>query len=135
MEESSVIENILEAVPVPIFIVDKERKIYELNKAAAELAEGSMEGILHNRLGEALHCIHHEKSGEMCGITPFCGDCVINNAITEVLHGGTIYRKKHHLIVLKDDIQQFNRFLLTASPLALADEELAILVLENVTDF
>lgn len=134
MNGSSVMETILEAVPIPIFIVDKDRKIYEVNEAASDLAQGSAEGILHNRLGEALHCIHRVKSGEMCGVTPFCGDCTINNAITQVFHGEKTYRRKHHFIVQKNDTQQFQKFLLTASPLTLSDEEFAIIILENLLE-
>ncbi|NJD57086.1 MAG: PAS domain-containing protein [Nitrospirae bacterium] len=73
--------NILNAVPSPLFVVDKDVKILYLNSAASVSFGRSGENVFMKRSGEALHCLHASENPEGCGHSPACGECVIRNSV------------------------------------------------------
>ena len=50
-----------DAMPMPVFLVDKDVTILDYNAAAAKLLGDKKERILPKPTGDILHCIHAEE--------------------------------------------------------------------------
>lgn len=84
---------VFDAIPQPAFVVDGDVRILDFN-AAAELFLGEEPAsALHQRGGEAFHCIHAQPQG--CGRTEFCKGCVIRNSVNKALSGKGVCRELH----------------------------------------
>ncbi len=73
--------DIMNAIPVPIFLVDDDVRILDLNAAASGAFGLQKEAVYHRRGGDALHCLHSHDVPEGCGGAPACQACVIRNSV------------------------------------------------------
>jgi PAS domain S-box-containing protein len=124
----------LGAIPLPIFIVDSDVRIRDLNSAARQTFLLDKESVYQRRGGEVLHCLHAGDVPEGCGRGPLCSDCEIRNSVKACFEGQTILRKK---VILQrtDGLQRADvEILLTVSLLPGSAEPLALLMIEDVTD-
>lgn len=125
---------VIDAFPSPLFVVDEDVRILEYNKAAEALLDEDKTLTLRRKGGDALHCIHALETPEGCGRAPFCADCVIRNSVGEAFSGRSVVRKKTQAeLIVKGSAARIH-LLVTASPFAYENEQLALLVLEDMTE-
>jgi PAS domain-containing protein len=125
--------SILDAIPLAIFIVDRDVRIQAINPAAAALL-GADESLVRTlRGGEALRCLHAKDSPEGCGRGPHCQSCVIRNSVTEVLGGAAVARKRMNAELISGEGTQRLDLLVTAKRLP-ASDGLALLILEDISE-
>jgi len=125
---------ILEALPVPVFLVDQEMHIHALNRAAAKLCGDSPETILLRRSGEALRCLHAGNLCDGCGLDADCADCVIRDSVGSSFAGKSIHRRRVKLQSVKlADIREIE-LLVTVVPLSPDESQLSLMVLEDMTE-
>jgi PAS domain-containing protein len=55
---------LLDAVPSPLFVVDDDVRIHQLNQPASGLLHEKSGLALHGRVGDALHCVRSTESPE-----------------------------------------------------------------------
>lgn len=123
-----------EAIPSPVFVVDKDVRIHEYNKAAAALLNDEKSEVLRMRGGEALHCLHHHAGEGGCGTNTHCADCVVRNSVIKAFQGNNIVRSRQKMELVRDG-QVIEIFLLvTSSPFAYQETDYAILVLEDISE-
>jgi len=126
--------TILDALPSPVFLVDEDVRILDFNAAAGGLL-GEEKGIaLQKRGGEALHCLNAHQSEGGCGRAPVCKECVIRNSVGEVFRGAGAHRRATRLDLARGGQSTAVHILVTAAPLRYDGVDLAVLVLEDVTD-
>ncbi len=78
----------LALVPLAVTILNETRQIvYANERFLALISAPSFEHMAGQRLGEALGCLHAEKSSGGCGTTMFCRYCGAANAIVKSLGG------------------------------------------------
>ena len=82
MNKGDFIESILEAIPLPIFLVDEDVRIFWSNQSAVPLLDREPDLVFLRRCGDVMHCQHALESTEGCGRTEFCKDCPIRNSVT-----------------------------------------------------
>jgi PAS domain-containing protein len=58
LDGNSLYRTILNAIPSPVFIVDDDVRIADLNGIASTMSGQEKETVLKRRGGEALHCLH-----------------------------------------------------------------------------
>jgi hypothetical protein len=75
--------HLLNAIPVPMFIVDEDVRILDLNVAACRAFGLSKGAISLKRGGEVLHCLHSEEVPEGCGRAVMCKNCIVRNAVAD----------------------------------------------------
>ena len=63
---------LFDAMPLPVFVVDKDINILEYNAAAARLLGKAGKPGRQRRGGDVLHCLHATESPEGCGCAPAC---------------------------------------------------------------
>jgi K+-sensing histidine kinase KdpD len=80
--------EVLNAVPIIVIILNRQRQIVFTNRALAKFMASSGENsFLGKRPGEALHCIHAIESEGGCGTTEFCRTCGAVHAILDSQKG------------------------------------------------
>lgn len=122
---------IFDTIPQPTFIVDEDVMIRDFNTAAEQFLGSEPATALHQRGGEAFHCIHAERYG--CGKTAVCKDCVIRNSVRKAMNGTTTCRELHRAELHTGKHTVPISLLVTASLLPYTDTPRVLLILENVT--
>lgn len=125
---------VLDSIPSLIFIVDADLRVLDANSSAQNYLDKKSDLMLKRLCGEVLHCIHQTEPGAGCGQTPFCKDCILRKAVTTVTTTSEPFRDRHKLRQHRDGKEVFAEFFVTASPLALDDEVLVLMVMEDVTE-
>jgi len=126
--------TVFNAIPSLIFVVDNDVQIHEYNAAAAAHLAANRSTILRRRGGEALHCLHSRDVPEGCGRAPFCRDCVIRNSISAAFQGNKVVRSRHKMELIRDGNILEIYALITASPFLFQGTQLALLVVEDISE-
>jgi len=125
---------ILQAIPLPLLLVDQNLEIHELNNAAAKTFGLTAEVMLKQRGGDILHCLHAFETPEGCGTAPSCSDCVIRNSVLSCLSGQSVYRRRMKFKTVGDEQSRDFELLVTVAPLPAQAGDLALLILEDITE-
>ena len=125
--------SILNAIPLPIFVVDEDVLVHSLNAFAAKMFGLSEASALRRRPGEVLQCLHAADVPEGCGRGPSCRSCVVRNSVGETCRGQAVTRKRMKAVLLRDGIRKELDLLITASPMP-GDQALALLILEDTSE-
>lgn len=127
--------NLLDALPIPVFVVDRDVRIVDLNQAAADFCRGTKGDLRLRRGGEVLHCLHANDVPRGCGQGPACNTCIIRNVVGDCLNGAEVRRRRFRMEVVHGEQRQQKELLLTASPVS--DDhsgKLALLMVEDMTE-
>ena len=122
---------LLNAMPMPVFVLDDDVRIRDLNKAAQDFFDLEKGAVLTQRGGEALHCLY---SSQGCGQGSHCPDCVIRNSVKTCLTGQDTTRRRMRLDIEKSGSRCEIELLVTATPISFNDQVLTLLVLEDISE-
>jgi PAS domain-containing protein len=128
------IENILNAIPLPIFVVDEDVRIFWSNQSAAPLLDAAPESVFLRRCGEVFHCRHAVESTAGCGRTEFCPDCPVRNSVQQSIHGQRVVRVRNKMTLVGQDKAIEMHLLVTTAPFLYQDESLVLLILEDISE-
>jgi len=124
--------TVFDTIPVPTFIVDRDEKIQDYNKAGAQLSGPEPKVALHRRSGDVMHCINSEAKG--CGHGTLCSNCVVRNSVKRAVSGGATHRQIHRMELRSHGTKKVIDVLVTASPLSVDGSQGALLMLEDVSE-
>ena len=125
---------VLDAVPLPIFVVDNDVRIVDCNVTAGKMLGPAPESLIRRQGGEVLHCVHSKGVGESCGCDPACKDCVVRNAVQAAHRGESTTREKVRLeSVTGNEIKEVD-LLVTCHPFTYEGRQLALLILEDISE-
>jgi PAS domain S-box-containing protein len=79
---------IYDHAPIIMCLLDEERRIVHLNRAAVQLTKRGPEALLGLRSGDLIGCIHAYDDGHGCEPDLNCADCTLRNAILDTLKTG-----------------------------------------------
>ncbi len=134
-ESCEFLRSILDANPNIILIFDEQLKIVAANKAA-DIFIGENPAVMQNQTtGEALRCFNTYKNPNGCGGYRACSKCVIRNAVDKAVKGETSYRQKAKMTLVLNGEPKECYFMITASPLNYQGQQLAHLVIEDISEF
>jgi len=126
---------IIDAVPLPVFVVDHDIRILDYNTAAAELMSPDPAYQLRRRGGDILHCLIAEETSGGCGNAPYCKDCLIKRCVYEAFQGHKVIRHKSVMEVVKPgEDNKTIHLLVTATPMRFKGTEYVLLILEDVSE-
>jgi len=126
--------GILNAIPIPIFLVNHDVQVLDLNPAATKFFGLDPEEVIQQRGGDILHCLHSLDVPEGCGRAPACSDCVIRNSVMACLGGQAVHRRRMKFKVVKGESERELDLLVTVTPLPAETGDLALLILEDITE-
>lgn len=134
---STLLSEVFEAVPAPTFLLDGERRVLRCNRTARVLVGRDGEGIpaLLKRQGAFLRCVHAAEHPEGCGHSASCSDCVVRASVERALDGtGRVVRQPANVELHRGDRIERLTVLVSAAPVAVETERLAVLTIEDVTE-
>ncbi|MDA8173549.1 MAG: hypothetical protein M0018_03040 [Nitrospiraceae bacterium] len=132
-QDAGFLQNLFDAVPAFMFIVDPDVRIYHLNAAALSLLNTGRDNVLLKRGGEALHCIHSHDVPEGCGRGQHCGNCVVRNSVGRAFKGEHVNREEVKMELASGAAVQEVYLSVTASPFSYLEDVFALLVLEDIS--
>ena len=122
--------RLFEAIPLPIFVLDRDHSIVDFNDAAVSIADPITLSALRPS-GHALNCVHAQK--HVCGTIPACGTCGIRAAITEGFASDATGRRTVHMNVIRHNEVVSVEFVVTTVPFRDGANRLLMVLLETVT--
>ncbi len=136
-KENSVKQNRVEMdalftnAPLVMFIVDQDRRLIRLNKAALEMTRRLQEEVIGMRGGEALRCIHAFDDPKGCGFSDACESCVVRNTVLETFRTGKDFQSVEASIPHILENGQVALTVLVSTTLVKSDENETVLVCLN----
>lgn len=124
----------LDAMPMPVFLVDQDVGILEYNSAAAQLLQRDKGLVLRRRGGEVLHCVHSTDVTEGCGRGPACCDCVVRQSVQAAAKGRRVTRQAASMELLKKGKQTKVNLRVTSQPFTYEQHSFVLLILEGLND-
>ncbi len=82
------IAGVLDAVPISVMFLNKQRQIVYTNKTTLRMIKADdLSAVVGKRPGEALNCKHSDETTGGCGTTEFCETCGAVKAILSSIDG------------------------------------------------
>ena len=134
LASESFYKAILDAIPLPVFLVGDDWVIHDCNRATGKFltTDGSL--LLRRRGGEALQCLHARETPGGCGHSSSCPTCIIRNSIKEAIQGHEVVRRRAKLETVANGQVCPIFLLVTAAPFLHADRQLVLLILEDISE-
>ncbi len=125
----------IEKVPLVTLLVDRERRVRKANGAAAAFVRGSESDMTGIRAGEAMRCVHSLDDPKGCGFGPSCASCPVRTAVADVFERGAHVQGREALLTVERDGRQDERTaVLTATPVTIGEERLALVCIEDISE-
>ena len=125
---------LFDAMPMPVFLVDKDVSILKDNSAAAQLLRQEKETVLHRRGGDVLRCVHARETPQGCGRSLACIDCVVRNSVRDAARNHRVTRRATDLELLTDGKSSKVKVRVSCQPISYGTHSFYLLVLEGLND-
>lgn len=136
-DDDGLLGTILNAMPLPVFVVDDDVRIIAFNRTASSPVATKPELVLRRRAGEILHCIHHAgEAPEGYGRAPYCSSCVVRGSVAASLRDHKLVRRKAGMELMEKGKGTKEIFLLAATaPLQYGKKDMVLLILQDVSEW
>ena len=134
LQDSQYLRAVLDAFPVPVFVLGSDFGIEDANAAAAAFTGSQISGNRRRLCGDLLHCLRAAEAAGGCGTSEFCKECVVRNSFYEALQGQKPVRRKNRMVMRDDHRAGPIDLLISAAPFTHAGQSYVLLTLEDVTE-
>lgn len=128
------LRSILDAIPNPVFVVDRDVRVLDFNEAARPLLSEDRRQVLRRRGGQVLHCLHAHDHPAGCGHGAACRHCALRGSVNATFEGRRVIRARAHMQLLRDGNPQDVYLLVTTAAVELSGEKESLLILEDISD-
>jgi len=125
---------LFDAMPMPVFVVDKDVSILEYNAAAARLFGTNKATVLNRRGGNVWRCLHSREGSEGCGHAPACKDCVVRESVRAAAEGRRVTRRWAEMELMVKGAPAKVSVRVSCQPVTYEKSSLVLLVLEGLND-
>lgn len=133
LNNAAFLQNIFDAMPTSVFIVDSDVRITNVNAAASRIFDMDRNAFVLKRGGEVLNCVNADNNIGGCGRSVHCSDCVLRNSVRKASEGRKVFREVTSMLLKKDGREQEAHFMVTAVSIPYAGEDRILLTLEDIT--
>lgn len=134
VSHNPVIDGLMNSVGGLLAVLNKHRQILALNESIVDtLGITNVSEVLGVRPGEALKCIHSDKSPAGCGTSEQCATCGVTIAIIESLTEDKPVERTCALQTNNDGVVTDRYLNIRACPITLGRTHLVLLFLQDVT--
>ena len=132
--ERLTIDEFFQGIPVPVFLLNEDRRVEKMTPAAAAIFSGLSESAGGDEctFGRVVNCIHCLYDPRGCGHTPYCGDCPVRTTILDIYATGQPCRQKEVKLTLSPDGHDCH-LVISAELLALPSGRKILLHFEDIT--
>ncbi|PKL81929.1 MAG: histidine kinase [Ignavibacteriae bacterium HGW-Ignavibacteriae-3] len=133
-KENSVINQLLEGYPEPVFIINKNRQILAFNsKARDKFKTDEYFEIIGNRFGEAINCIHHTETSDGCGTSLFCRECGAAKAFKIAREDDISTQEECRITSIIGDKEISHNYFVYSRPLKIEDSKYTMVALRDIS--
>ena len=125
---------LFDAMPMPVFVVDKDVCIFDYNAAAARLLKKDKRLIIRRRAGEVLNCVHSMEGTKGCGSTSACRDCTVRKSVRTAARGRRVVRRSAQMELVRNGKTAKVKLRLSCQPFTYGRSSFILLVLEGLND-
>ncbi len=133
--DPDLLKLMVEAIPVPLFIIDDDLRILYANPMGIEMLCHDRKVLINRRCGEVFYCTHSLETEGGCGRDKHCRDCAIRRAVKEACATGGVSRGMAHINRAAWVTDAYTHCLVTASGFTWNGRRLATLTLQDVPEF
>ena len=126
--------TLFDAMPMPVFVVDKDVSVLEYNAAAARLFGSDKPAKLDRRGGEVWRCLHAAETPEGCGHALPCQNCVVRESVRTAAEGQRVTRRWAEMDLFLKGVPAKVSVRVSAQPFTFEKKPLVLLVLEGLND-
>ncbi len=123
---------LFDAMPMPVFLVDKDVNVLEYNKAAVRLLGAERPATKHRRGGDVLHCLHATETVHGCGHMPACVNCQLRESVRTAAGGETVTRQWAEMELLQEGRPTRVSLRVSCQPFTYRKSSFILLVLEGL---
>ncbi|OGO23440.1 MAG: hypothetical protein A2144_05520 [Chloroflexi bacterium RBG_16_50_9] len=121
-------------VPIPLMLVDRERRVRKVNLAAARFSLRQCEEMIGLRGGEALRCLRSLDDPKGCGFGPFCETCAVRRTVMDTFNTGKSQIEVEATFPVIEDGRAEERWLLISTALLrLNSMEMVLVCAQDIT--
>lgn len=135
-DQQALLTAIYRNAPLVMMVVDRERRVQQINGFAAQLAGWPAGEMLGLRSGEALRCLHALDAPQGCGFGEYCRQCVIRDTVLHTLETGEAHLQveaPYYFQSAAGEVREMT-FLCSATPLSVGEESLVLVTLLDITE-
>jgi len=126
---------VYEFSPIPMIVLDQDRQVKRVNRAAAEFARHHPGAMVGNLYGEAFRCFHALNSREGCGHTPDCGDCAVRRTVLEAFEKGAGRLRVEARVPMMRGVEREDLHVrISTSPLEISGQPMVLVCLEDISE-
>ena len=135
-EQKELLTAIYRNAPLIMMVVNKERRVQQINGYAKQFAGRDAEEMLGLHSGEALRCLHALDDPKGCGFGDFCQQCVIRNSILDTLKTGETHLQEEAPYFFKgeDDKIREMTFMTSTTAIMVKGERMVLVTLQDITE-
>jgi len=130
--DSDLAANVFDAMPMPVFVVDREFNVVDFNLARAQLLDRIPFAVLRLREAAQQQCVHSIETAD-CASAQACRECVVYNFVRQVADEPKACRKAALLRLNAEGQDADVAFLVTIAPIPGEAEPLSLLILDEAT--
>ncbi len=132
-ESKEFLNSVINHVNSLIFVVDQNLKIKRVNNAFEMSAYRKEKKIYEEYFGNVIDCSNTVIQKQDCGSTAHCEICVFRQSMLRALQGETLKERATRKIYI-DGKKVKKHFQFTAKPIEYMDEEMALLIIDDITE-
>lgn len=123
---------VLDAMPVPIFVVDEGFQVLDHNAAARPLLAVAPDA-LGQRGGHVLHCINAASTDRGCGHSPYCAGCGLRAAFTSAVRTERVVHARATMRLVRRGVPRDQDFQVSVIPFEQDRQPRWLIVLQDRT--
>ena len=127
--------TIFKSIPLPVFLLDKDRRILDFNRSAHETVTSSGWEMKEDGFGNVFRCIHSLGAPQGCGFCASSEDCTIHRVVSDTFMTGQLHHQVEAKLMIGNGQEQHEKYLLVSTvPLDFAEERQVLLYLDDITE-
>ncbi len=125
---------LFDAMPMPVFVVDKNMCVFDYNAAAVRLLGKNKKLVIRRRGGEVLNCVHSMEGPVGCSTTPSCRDCVVRKSVRSAARGRHVTRQWGEMELVRKGRTAKVKLRVSCQPFTYRKSSFILLILEGLND-
>jgi sigma-54 dependent transcriptional regulator, acetoin dehydrogenase operon transcriptional activator AcoR len=134
ISQDGFLKSMFEAFPCGVLVIDKDRVVHALNNALEKTFGLNRSEEVYHRGGEVLRCINASAVPAGCGFSKACGGCSIRGIAIDAVMGKSVERRFAEFQSRVNGNDRTLTLLLSAAPFSHNHEQLAIVIIEDITE-
>ena len=125
---------VFQNAPVAMLMLDRDRRVQRMNRAAEEVLGGSAGDSEGLAFGNAIRCVGALDNPEGCGCGSSCGQCPVRQTVKDTFDAGQDHRGVEVTMTLQRDGKPVDTYLrISAALIELPQKHQVLVCIEDVT--